>query len=184
MILLKYYTQYVSIFGKINNGHRTGKGQFLFQSQRRAMLKNVQTSVQLLSFHMLARLCSKSFNLGLSSSWTEITSRCANWFLRGRGTEIKLLSKGILEKHLLHWSCESLWLCGSQQTVENSSRDGNTRPPYLSPEKSVWVKNQQLEPDMEQLTGSKLEKEYCILSPCLFNFYAEYIMQNARLDES
>ena len=128
--------------------------------------------------------CSKSFNLGFSSSWTEITSRCANWFLRGRGAEIKLLSTGLLEKHLLHWSCESLWLCGSQQTVENSLRDGNTRPPYLSPEKSVWVKNQQLEPDMEQLTGSKLEKEYCILSPCLFNFYAEYIMQNARLDES
>ena len=28
--------------------------------------------------------------------------------------------------------------CGSQQTVENSSRDGNTRPPYLPPEKSVY----------------------------------------------
>ena len=27
--------------------------------------------------------------------------------------------------------------CGSQQTVENSSKDGNTRPPYLPPEKSV-----------------------------------------------
>ena len=37
---------------------------------------------------------------------------------------------------------------------------------------------------MEQLTGSKLGKEYCILSPCLFNFYAEYIMQNARLGGS
>ena len=29
-------------------------------------------------------------------------------------------------------------LCGSQQTVENSSRNGNTRPPYLPPEKSVF----------------------------------------------
>ena len=28
-------------------------------------------------------------------------------------------------------------LCGSEQTVENSSRDGNTRPPYLPPEKSI-----------------------------------------------
>ena len=38
---------------------------------------------------------------------------------------------------------------------------------------------------MEQQTGSKLGKEYqgCILSPCLFNLYAEYIMWNARLDE-
>ena len=139
MTLLKSYTQYVGIFGTVNNGHRTGKGQFLFQSQRRAMLKNAQTSVQLLSFHMQARLCSKSFKLGLSSSWTKITSRCANCLLRGRGTKIKLLREGIPEKHLLllHWSCESLWLCGSQQTVENFSRDGNTRSPYLFPEKSV-----------------------------------------------
>ena len=42
--------------------------------------------------------------------------------------------------------------------------------------------------EMGQWTGSKLEKEYikavCILSPCLFNFYAGYIMENARLDDS
>ena len=41
---------------------------------------------------------------------------------------------------------------------------------------------------MEQQIGSKLWKEYvrkgCILLPCLFNLYAEYIMQNARLDEA
>ena len=49
----------------------------------------------------------------------------------------------------------------------------------------MQVKKQQLELDMEQ-TGSKLGKEYvkapwCILSPCLFNLYAEYIMWNAGL---
>ena len=39
---------------------------------------------------------------------------------------------------------------------------------------------------MEQWTGSKLRKEHVryILSPCLFNLYTEYIMQNARLDEA
>ena len=51
----------------------------------------------------------------------------------------------------------------------------------------MHVKKQQLELDREQQTGSKLGKEYikavyCI--PCLFNFYAEYIMRNARLDEA
>ena len=48
------------------------------------------------------------------------------------------------------------------------------------------VMKQRLELDMEQLTGSKLERSMsgCILSPCLFNFYAEYIMQHAGLDES
>ena len=52
----------------------------------------------------------------------------------------------------------------------------------------MQVKKQQLEPDVEQQTGSKLGKEYnkavCILSSCLFNLYTEYIMQNARLDEA
>ena len=49
------------------------------------------------------------------------------------------------------------------------------------------VKKEQLEPGMEQQTGSKLGKgvhQGCILSHCLFNFYAEYIMWNARLDEA
>ena len=47
--------------------------------------------------------------------------------------------KKIPEKQLLlfHWLCWSLWLCASQQTVENSSTDRNTRLPYLPPEKSV-----------------------------------------------
>ena len=49
----------------------------------------------------------------------------------------------------------------------------------------MQVKKQQLEMDMKQLTGSKLEKEYnkAVYWPHLFNFYAEYIMWNARLDE-
>ena len=60
----------------------------------------------------------------------------------------------------------------------------------------MQVKKQQLERDMEQLTGSKLGKESIesligtwvitqgILSPCSFNFYAEYIMRNAGLEEA
>ena len=50
----------------------------------------------------------------------------------------------------------------------------------------MQVKKQQLEPDMEQPTGSKLGKEYVkvVLSVLLFNLYAEYNMRNAGLDES
>ena len=51
----------------------------------------------------------------------------------------------------------------------------------------MQVRKQQLELDMEQQTGSKLQKgvcQGCILSPCLFNLHAEYNMQNARLDEA
>ena len=49
---------------------------------------------------------------------------------------------------------QSLWLCGSQQTVENSERDGNTFW-SASWETYIQVRKQQLELDMEQLTGPK-----------------------------
>ena len=51
----------------------------------------------------------------------------------------------------------------------------------------MQVRKQQLEPDIEQQTGSKLGQEYVkavCCSPCLFNFYAEYVMGNAKLDEA
>ena len=50
----------------------------------------------------------------------------------------------------------------------------------------MQVKKQQLELDMEQWTGSNWERSTsgCILSPCLFNLYKEYIRQNSRLDEA
>ena len=52
---VKCCTQYASKFGKLSNGHRTGKGQFSFQSQRKAMPKNVQTTTQLHSSHTLVK---------------------------------------------------------------------------------------------------------------------------------
>ena len=53
---------------KIQSAHKTGKGQFSFQSHRRAMPKNVQTTAQLYSSHMLARSFSKSLKLGFNST--------------------------------------------------------------------------------------------------------------------
>ena len=50
----------------------------------------------------------------------------------------------------------------------------------------MQVRKQQLELGMKQQTGSKQEEEYvkAVYSPCLFNFYAEYILRNAGLDEA
>ena len=56
---------------KLSSGHRTRKDQLSFQSQRRAMPKNGQTTIQLFSFHMLTRYCSKSFKLGFNNTRTE-----------------------------------------------------------------------------------------------------------------
>ena len=52
---VKCCTQYASKFGKLSSGHRTGKGQFSFQSQRKAMPKNVQITAQVHPSHKLAK---------------------------------------------------------------------------------------------------------------------------------
>ena len=52
---VKVLTQYASKFRKLSSGHRTGKGQFSFQSQRKAMPKNAQTTTQLHSSHTLVK---------------------------------------------------------------------------------------------------------------------------------
>ena len=52
---VKVLTQYVSKFGKLSSGHRTGKGQFSLPSRRKAMPKNAQTTTQLHSSHTLPK---------------------------------------------------------------------------------------------------------------------------------
>ena len=55
MMLWKCCTQYASKCGKLSSDHRTGKGQFSFQSQRKAMPKNAQTTAQLHSSQSLVK---------------------------------------------------------------------------------------------------------------------------------
>ena len=71
--------------------------------------------------------------------------------------------------------------------MENCERDGNTRPPDLPLEKfvagqEVTVRTGHGITDWFQI--GKGVYQGCILSPCLFNFYAEYIMRNAGLEEA
>ena len=71
--------------------------------------------------------------------------------------------------------------------MENSERNGNTRSPDLPLEKPVYrsgaiVRTGHGKTDWFQI--GKGVHQGCILSPCLFNFYAENIMRNAGLDEA
>ena len=71
--------------------------------------------------------------------------------------------------------------------MENSERDGNTRPPDLPIEKpkcsqEATVRTGHGTTDLFQI--GKGVCQGCILSPCLFNLYAEYIMRNAGLEET
>ena len=70
--------------------------------------------------------------------------------------------------------------------MENSERDGSTRPPDLPLEKLICgqkatVRTGHGTTDWFQI--GKGIRQGCILSPCLFNLYAEYIMRNAGLEE-
>ena len=64
---VKCSTQYSSKFGKLSNGHRTGKVQFSFQSERKAMPKSAETTLQLHLFCTLAKYCSRFSKPGFNS---------------------------------------------------------------------------------------------------------------------
>ena len=67
--------------------------------------------------------------------------------------------------------------------MENSERDGNTRPPDLPLEKfEATVRTGHGTTDWFQI--GKGVRQACMLLPCLFNLYAEYIMRNAGLEET
>ena len=71
--------------------------------------------------------------------------------------------------------------------MENSERDGNTRPPYLPLEKPVCRSGSTVRTGHGTTDWFQIGKGVCrgcILSPCLFNFYAKYIMRNTGLDEA
>jgi len=134
-MLLKCCTQYACKFGKLSSGHRTRKGQFSSQSQRRAMPKNVQTTAQLCSFHMLARLYSQSFKLAFSSTWTENFQMYRLGLKKAEEPEIKLPTiTGSWRKAREFW----------KQTNKPKNKNKHKKtpsPPLLSTRKTltVWI---------------------------------------------
>ena len=100
-----------------------------------------------------------------------------------------LKKQRVPEKHLLllYWLCQSLWLCGSQQTVEILQEVGI--PDHLT----CLLRNLYAGQEATVRTGHGTTDwiqigegvhQGCSLSPCLFNLNAEYTMWNARLDET
>ena len=164
-MLWKCCTPSVSKFGKLSSGHRTGKGQFSFQSQRKAMPRNAQTTTQLHSSHMLVKWCSKFSKPGFRNTWTVKFQIFKLVLEKAEKPEIKLLkSSGSLKKQessrktsiaalltmpkpLTVWitiNCEKFWKRWEYQTAWPDSW-----------ETCMQVRKQQLELDMDQQTGSK-----------------------------
>ena len=121
-------------------------GQFSFQSQRKTMPKNVQT-IQLHSFHMLERLCSKSFKLSFSSIWIKNFQAYKLDSEKAEEPKINLPTFTGSQKKQENSRKKNVYFCFTDYTktfdcvdhnqLENSLRDGNTRPLYLPPEKPV-----------------------------------------------
>ena len=75
---------------KLSSGYRTGKGQFSFQSLRKAMPKNAQTTAQVVSSHTLVKKCWKFSKAGFSNTWTVNTLMFKLVLEKGEEAEIKL----------------------------------------------------------------------------------------------
>ena len=174
-----------------NSAVATGLEKFSSQSQRRAVPKNVQTSVQLGSFNMLARLCSKSFKLGFSSMWTKNFQMYQLRLERAEESEIKLptfvgsqIKQGNSRKTSTSVSLTTLkllilWITTNCGKFFKRWESQTTLP-------ASWeTKKQELESDMEQGTGSKLGKEY-IMAIYHHLAYLTYMqsMRNAGLEET
>ena len=90
-MLLKCCTQYVSKFGKLSSDHRTGKGQFSFQSQTKAMPKNAQTTAQLHSSHaskVMLKILQARLQQYVNHEFPDVQAG----FRKGRGTRDQIVN--------------------------------------------------------------------------------------------
>ena len=167
-MLWKCCTQYTSTFGTFSSGQRTENGQFSFQFQRKGMPKNVKTTAQFHSSHVLAKQCSKFSKTGFNSTWTKNFQMFKLDSEKAEESKIKLPKSVRSSKKQASTSVRSskkqastsallttkAFDCVDHNKLENSERDGNTRPPDLTLEKSV-CRSRKTELDMKQQTGSK-----------------------------
>ena len=164
-MLWKCCTHYASKFGKLSSGHRTGKGQFSFQSQRKAMPRNAQTTAQLHSSHMLAKSCSKFSDPGFNSMWTVNFQMFKLDLEKAEEPEIKLpTSAGSSKKQegSRKTSISALFTTPKPLTVWITINCGKFWKRYnyhttwpASWETCMRVRKQQLKLETEQQTGSK-----------------------------
>ena len=154
-----------------NSAVATGPEKVIFVLiPRRVMPKKFQTTIQLSWFHMLERLCSKSLNWRSSSIWTKSFQMYKPGFKESEEPEIKLSTlvetwrnQGHSRKTSTSASLSTLkpltvWITTNCGKFLKRWVYQTTLP--ASWETCMWVKKQQLELEMEQLTGSKSRTEY------------------------
>ena len=98
MILWKCCTQYANKFGKLSSGHKTGKGQFSLQSQRKAIPKNVQTTTQIALISYASKVTLKILQARLQQYVNRELPDVQAGFIKGRGTRDQIAN--------IHWIME------------------------------------------------------------------------------
>ena len=142
---VKCCTQHVNKCDKSAVATGLEKVSFHSNTKKRAIPKNVQTTVQPHSFHMLARIHSKSFKLDFCSMWTNNIQMIQAGFQRG--TRGQIVSIHWMVEKAREFQKKKIYVCFTEyqkafdcvdpnKTVENYW-DENTRPPYLPPEMPV-----------------------------------------------
>ena len=178
-MLWKCCTQYASKFGKLSSGHRTGKGQFSNQSQRKEMPKNAQTTTQLHSSHTLAKQCSKFSKPGFNSTWTMNFQMFKLVLEKAEEPEIKLpTSTGSWKKQESSRKASisalltmpkplSVWITINWKILkEMGIPDHLTCLLYLYAGQEATVRTGHVTTDWFQM-GNGVH-QVCILSPCFF----------------
>ena len=161
------------------------------------MPKNAQTTAQLHSSHMLVKSCSKFSKLGCSNTWTVTFQMFKLDLESAEEPEIKLLtSTGSLKK--TRKLQKSIYFCFIDYViafdfVDHNKLWKNLKEMGLPDHMSCFLRNLYAHQEATVRTRhgttdwfqiGKGVRQGCILSPCLFNLYAEYIMRNAGLEEA
>ena len=161
-MLWKFCTQSASKFGKLSSGHRTGKGFHSNPKERQCQKCSNYRTVALNSH--ASKVTHKILQATLQQYVNRALPDVQAGFRKGRGIRDQIANicwiiekKRVPEKHLLllHWLCQSLWLCGSWQTGKFFKRQEYQMTWPASWEICTQVRKQQLETDMEQQSGSK-----------------------------
>ena len=160
-MLWKCWAQHASKSGKLSSGHRSEKGQFSFQSQRKALPKNDQTTAHLHSSHTVAKQCSKFSKPGFNTMWTVNFQMFKLDLEKAEESEIKLpiyVESSEKQESSRKTSISALLTMPKPLTVWitiNLKRWEYQTTWPASWETCMQVRKQQLELDMEQQTGSK-----------------------------
>ena len=144
--LWKCCTQYASKFGKLSSGHKTEKRSVFIPIPKKGNAKECSNYHTTALISHASKVMLKILQARLQQYMNLEISDVQAGFRKGRGTRDQITNiHSIIKKQesspknllLFYWLCQSLWLCGSQQTLENSEKVGNTRLLDLPHEKSV-----------------------------------------------